>query len=51
LIGGAAPPLAATIGLLAEWCSSGRIHGVDVMLDHRAEIDLVFTQFSIATRA
>jgi hypothetical protein len=50
LIGGACA-LAATIGLLAEWCSSGRIHGVDLMLDHRAEIDLVFAQFFIATRA
>jgi dienelactone hydrolase len=28
-----------------EWCSSGRIHGVDLMTDHRAEIDLAFTQF------
>ena len=28
-----------------ESCSSGRIHGVDLMTDHRAEIDLAFTQF------
>jgi hypothetical protein len=28
-----------------EWCSSGRIHGVDLVADHRAEIDLAFTQF------
>ena len=32
-------------GLLAEWCSPGRVHGVDLMADHRAEIDLAFTQF------
>jgi acetyl esterase/lipase len=28
-----------------ESCAPGRTHGVDLMLDHRAEIDLAFTQF------
>lgn len=26
-------------------CSAGRVHGVSLMQDHRAEIDLAFTQF------
>jgi len=28
-----------------ESCAPGRVHGVSLMLDHRAEIDLAFTQF------